>query len=91
MFRYAIKGKTNDRPYPVIIALTDYADIASYIKDHAIEALDPSGEEGLSITIAESSSPRKFIKSSMEETDIEKENTDYGYSISTPAYSGTAT
>ena len=51
MFKYVIKGTTKDRPFPSTIALTHYSDLAEYIKEHAVEALDPTGEQELTVEL----------------------------------------
>lgn len=51
MMKYAIKGTTKDRPNPMTIAVTHFSDLAEFIKDHAVEALDPDGEKGLSVEL----------------------------------------
>lgn len=51
MFRYAVKGTTKERPRPMVIALTNYSDLAEFIKDHVAEALDPDGAMDLSAEV----------------------------------------
>ena len=62
MFRYSIYGNRPDTAKPKLIALTDYEDIASYIEAHAVEALDPTGESGLTISVVETP-PATFANS----------------------------
>ncbi len=51
MFKYAITGRTNKRTRSKVLALTPYSDLAQFIADHAKEALDPDGKEGLTVEI----------------------------------------
>ena len=60
MFRYCIRGKVNGLDRPVTLALTGYSDLAAYIRDHAVEALDPDGEHGFSVELVET--PDAFVR-----------------------------
>lgn len=51
MFKFVIQGSTAERPRPVTLALTHYSDLAEYIRDHAPDALDPTGEMGLTVSV----------------------------------------
>lgn len=61
MFRYSINGKMNELKRPLVIALTDYTDIAEYIASHAAEALDPDGTRGLEVSIVDRPEASCFI------------------------------
>lgn len=61
MFKYEIRGKKREYKNPAVLALTSYKDIAEYIRDHAVEALDPNGTQGFEITIIEHPGADYFI------------------------------
>lgn len=61
MFKYTIKGKVDAKDKPITIALTSFRDIAEYVRDHAAEALDPSGEYGMTVSIIEHPDADCFI------------------------------
>ncbi len=51
MFKYKVKAQTADRAHPITVALTNYIDLAEFIRDHAAESLDPTGEMGMTVEI----------------------------------------
>lgn len=62
MFRFAIMGRMPRVQRQLTIALTDYADVAEYILEHAAEALDPDGSNGLEIELTETREAANLIR-----------------------------
>lgn len=60
MFKYQILGTTANRR-PMTIALTHFSDVAEYIAAHAAEALDPTGEKGMTVTVISRPEADRFI------------------------------
>ena len=51
MFKFKIKAQTADRTHPITVALTNYIDLAEFIRDHAAETIDPTGENHMTVEI----------------------------------------
>lgn len=66
MMRYSVKGQTKGHDSPMTIAATNFIDVATYIKNHAAEILDPDGMRELVITIEEYNNARYFFKGNRE-------------------------
>lgn len=60
MFKFQILASTNDKPRASVIALTHFSDLAEFIADHAAEALDPDGTQGMSFHVIERQEADKF-------------------------------
>ena len=60
MFKYQVRGTTNDRK-PMLIALTHFSDIAQFVADHAAEVLDPTGERGMRVEVVYRPEADRFI------------------------------
>lgn len=61
MFKYQIMGTTNTSPRAITVALTHFSDIAEFIADHAAEALDPDGSQGMSFHVVKRQEADKFV------------------------------
>ena len=61
MFRYSIYGQTKERRNKHLVAVSDFRDVAVFMRDHAAEMLDPSGELGLVFTMQENDAASQFI------------------------------
>ncbi len=61
MFRYSIYGQTKERRNKRLVAVSDFRDVAVFMRDHAAEMLDPTGELGLAFTVQENDAAAQFI------------------------------
>ncbi len=61
MLRYSVFGLTKERKRKRLVAATNYLDIAIFLRDHAAEMLDPSGELGLAFTVQENDAAAQFL------------------------------
>lgn len=72
MFKYQVIGTSRKRR-PMTIALTHFSDIADYIAAHAVEALDPNGENGLTVSVVTRPEADLFIVPPRENKPVEEE------------------
>ena len=61
MFKYTIRAVTNRRKRPVVVAVTNFRDVATYIRDNAAAALDPAGVQGMEIYMVENQDADLFV------------------------------
>lgn len=61
MFRFSIYGQTKERRNKRLVAVSDFRDVAVFMRDHAAEMLDPSRELGLVFTMTENDAAAQFI------------------------------
>lgn len=61
MFRYTIRAVTSKRKRPVVVAVTNFRDVAAYIRDNAASALDPAGVQGMEIYMVENQDADLFV------------------------------
>ncbi len=61
MFRFSIHGHTSANKNKRLVAVTDFQDVATFMRDHAGEMLDPTGELGLVFTMQENNAVAQFL------------------------------
>ena len=70
MFKFAVYASTDGKNFRTV-ALTNYLDMARFIRDHAAEALDPAGRRNLTVKLEERPIADYLIAPRIEDREVE--------------------